>query len=367
MFGLGNKKENNKSEKKKETESVESAQDVQVRSMPEKFLGIKPGKNSGTKKVLKSSIQRKSGQKTSKDKFERPQESGVKRNIVIGIVVIIVLGVGMASVAFFIVRGLSEPDVAPVSNNEPVSVNTPTVNPPVQQPPIVEEPIVTEEEVDEEETQNVDNSETVVVPEDLPPVVQKSMVNLDPDEDDLSAPEETLFGTSSGIADTDSDGFSDGAEVLNLFDPRFGGGAKLADSNSVKTYISNKYSYKVLVPTSWIEEVIGTTESFVRFTSENGDGFFEISVEDNITGSLHAKEWYQNQFSVVGDINLDIVQGENISGVMSPDGLVAYFVSGNDVYTLTYNPAGSSQLQYTTIFKMMVRSFTLFDNPLGRS
>lgn len=366
MFGLGKKKDTSDNKKKDSKQStVEPAQDVQVRAMPEKFLGVKPGKASTAKKPSKPVIQHKSDASTTKGSFERPQDAGVKRNIIIGVAVIVIIGGGMATAAFFVVRGLSEPDSVPLNNNEPVAMQD-------QQPDAIpSQPINKEnnpEEVVETPTVSEPIEEPIVPQEDVPvitPVLpQEPQINLDPDNDGLSAPEETLFGTSSGIADTDGDGYDDGAEVLNLFDPRFPDGAQLADSNSVKTYLSNEYNYKLLLPTSWIEEAIGTSGSFVRFTSENGDGFFEVSVEENTTGALHAREWYQTEFSVVGNVSLGVVQGQNISGVISPDGLVAYFVNGEEVYTLTYNPAGSTQLQYTTVFKMMINSFMIFENPL---
>lgn len=379
MFGLGEKKskdiaEGEKQNSKKVT-TVDPAQDVEVRTMPEKFLGVKPAKKSlfGGKRSSapkKELSVRSYDSKNTKTQFDKPEDQGIKRNIIVGVVVIVVLGVGMAVAAFFVVRSLNN-DTIPEGEVVPV-VEMPLqqdVQPIEQQEPVIQEPIV-EELVIEEETpvteepifEDIELYEPGDSPEAFP---SQPEINLDPDGDGLMAPEETLFGTSSGNSDTDADGYLDGSEVINLFDPRFGEGAKLADSNSVKTYLSTDSQYKVLVPTSWIEEVIGTTNTFVRFTADNGDGFFEITTEGNTTGVLDAREWYREQFSVVGDVNLATIEGQNISGILSPDGLVAYFVSQDTVYMLTYNPAGAVQLRYPTIFKMMVRSFTLFDNPLS--
>ena len=193
---------------------------------------------------------------------------------------------------------------------------------------------------------------------------------LDVDKDLLTVEEERLFGTSDTNFDYDGDGFLDGQEVLNMFDPRFGQGALLADSTSVKTYISDEFGYKIFVPTSWVEKKL-EPKSTIRFisnspVSQGGIGeFVDITVESNVGGFSTVEEWYVSQFPGVdsGAVTSVPAQG-GMFGIMSPDGMSAFFMANNLIYSMIYTPSADSNAYFETVFNMMARSFTLFDDSL---
>ena len=67
------------------------------------------------------------------------------------------------------------------------------------------------------------------------------MAAEDPDQDGLTDVWEAVFQTNPGRADTDGDGFSDGEEIRQGFDPRQSGGIRLKDTDVDEDGLSDRF------------------------------------------------------------------------------------------------------------------------------
>ena len=115
----------------------------------------------------------------------------------------------------------------------------------------------------------------------------------DRDRDTMPDIEEALYGTKPGISDTDKDGFLDGQELANAYNPLEKNSNKILDSGLVKVYNNPTYRYSVYYPASWKVIPLGGSDQEMTFVSDNKE-FVEIAVMDNPEG-LTAVDWYLNQ------------------------------------------------------------------------
>lgn len=176
----------------------------------------------------------------------------------------------------------------------------------------------------------------------------------DTDSDALTDIEEDLYGTRVNRADSDADGYMDGEEVNNLYDPL--GNGKLSQSPQIAIYESSVYDYAFMYPASWPTE-IDNSKSLI-LTSETGE-FMEVFVSDNADG-LSAKDWYKKQFPDQKVDTLTEVTGQKgLKGVMSIDGSTVYFTDSTLAYGITYKIGAKDEESYSTTFKMLYASFTL--------
>lgn len=196
--------------------------------------------------------------------------------------------------------------------------------------------------------------------EDIVPVISRG---VDSDGDRLTDSEEILFSTSAQFPDSDLDGFDDGVEILRLYDPTQGRSALLKDSPLVREYVNTSFGYAVMFPSSWSITSFDANQRETVFLSGTGETF-EVLVLVNSFGTEDARVWYSNQFqgSLPGDVSTIVING--LSGVMSSDGLNVYFVSGDNVFVLTYSLENASSFEYFTTFGMFMNSFRVFDSNL---
>ena len=75
----------------------------------------------------------------------------------------------------------------------------------------------------------------------------------DQDRDGLSDAKEAIYGTNATKFDTDDDGFSDGEEVRNGFDPTVPGQAKITDNEILMANLTVQYF-------EWAREVSGVSD-----------------------------------------------------------------------------------------------------------
>jgi len=187
-----------------------------------------------------------------------------------------------------------------------------------------------------------------------------AQAGVDADGDLLTDLEETaVFATNINKSDTDGDGYSDGAEVLNLYNPA--GVGKLADSGLIAEYLNGKYGYVVFYPKSFhLEDQLGGDNVF--FFS-GVDGSIQILTQDN-PDKEDIKSWYAR---LVGTPAADITQTvsatkNNLEYIYSPDGLTAYVTlsgGGGKIFVLTYSPEESGAIQFKTVLQIMINSFQL--------
>ena len=179
----------------------------------------------------------------------------------------------------------------------------------------------------------------------------------DTDEDGLTDSEEAVYQTNVNMKDTDGDSYYDGAEVASGFDPAKGGGAKLADSTSIKTYSNPGAGYSAPYPAGWAAGAAGEGGSDVMFTSTTGE-FIQISVQEN-TARQPVLDWYLSQSPPIDQtkVNTAVINGK--SAVLSPDNLNIYIGDGSRVIVATYNPGTKTQISFGKTFQYMYQHLTI--------
>lgn len=206
-------------------------------------------------------------------------------------------------------------------------------------------------------------SETEVeVPESLaidatlsfPAIVQSDTVDIDSDQ--LTDKEEALFETDSGGFDTDGDGYFDGQEVFNLYDPKGAAPSRLIDSGLVREYVNPSSRYRLYHPLSWQVGSVDTVGNHVLFSNVEGD-FIEIR-----TFAISPGEQFNTWFGkhVKGQRITDIVKFKNrfkVDAWKRRDDLVAYFMDETNVHVVIFQPAELGPVSYRHVMKMLVQSF----------
>ncbi|MFA6322953.1 MAG: hypothetical protein WCX71_05825 [Candidatus Buchananbacteria bacterium] len=213
-------------------------------------------------------------------------------------------------------------------------ITTPTSTSPAEVPAESETPVV-------EPNSEANNS--------APPALA-----LDADNDLLTAQEEKLFGTSANKADTDSDGYLDGGEILSGYNP-LKPGKKLANSGLFEDY-KNSY-FSVMYPKSWRLKISDQQGTEVLFISGLGE-FVEVLVIDN-PQALSLNDWLKQQFGSAMPAMTSLTVN-NLTGLRESNDLKYYFVKNNDnsrVYLLTYNIGNATEANFMTTFSAMVKSF----------
>ncbi|MFA5126699.1 MAG: hypothetical protein WC465_01690 [Patescibacteria group bacterium] len=180
------------------------------------------------------------------------------------------------------------------------------------------------------------------------------IVNLDIDNDGLTDLEETLYKTDSQVADTDKDGYSDGQEIVSLYNPLVSGG-RLSDSGLVSKYTNSSFSYELLYPKAWLVKSLNEDRSQVSLISDAGTGeTMDISVVPN-TEHLELADWRKTLYSNNQDM-------ENFSvasrpALRSQDGRQVLLVTYDNVYTIIYDTTADRNFMAT--FNMILGSFKL--------
>jgi hypothetical protein len=159
------------------------------------------------------------------------------------------------------------------------------------------------------------------------------------------------------MADSDGDGYQDGSEVINGYDPVVAG-STLEQTGRARRY--NHPLYSLLYPSSWElrDQSPGSVE--VLFMSGSGE-FIEVLIIQNLSNQT-LDQWFDQQFPQLAQTELDRVSFVGINGIIHPDGLSYYLVSSANpasIYLVTYNTAGISGARYTSTLRFMVNSFRL--------
>ncbi len=180
--------------------------------------------------------------------------------------------------------------------------------------------------------------------------------SVDTDNDNLNDVEETVLGTDPGKWDTDGDGYYDGQEVNNLYNPLGFAPVKIIDSGLVKDYVNSVWSYRIYYPANWLPAAVDSTQNEVIFTAANGD-FISVETYQEESGENFAN-WFARMAK--GQHYTDLISYTNRfqeEGHERLDKLVTYFEKDKKVYVLIYHPVNSGSIFYRNLMQMMVNSF----------
>lgn len=180
--------------------------------------------------------------------------------------------------------------------------------------------------------------------------------SADIDSDSLTDMEEEIYSTDSGNFDTDADGYYDGQEVQNLYNPAGSAPVKLIDSGLVREYVNPIWQYRVYYPAAWESGVVDADARQVLFNSITGD-FIEVAV-DSMQAGEDFSAWFGRQAKEQKFSDLTSFTNRfKESGYKRQDGLVAYFIRDKSVYILLYNPGVTGFISFRHIMEMMAQSF----------
>jgi hypothetical protein len=300
----------------------------EIHTMPEKLIGAPAGRAPVVREVIVT--------KEQKAPLPIPPKPKKKKGNLILVItlVVVLLGVGTSLVILYVPFGKK----VPVAN---LNVNIPP-------PPPVNVNVNENENVNE----NVNENANANVP---PPPPAPPRSGPDADSDGLTDIEETtIYMSNPNNTDTDGDSFSDGNEVLHLFDPIKPSPALLKDSPNIRTSNNAAEGYTALTPASWSERGVGKDQYFVDAPSGE---FFEILATDK-PQTQSIMDWYlaTSPDAKAGDVTQFKTYKAHLNAVRSADRLTAYIDLGNEVLTVTYNPNGNTDYNFLTTFEMVIAS-----------
>jgi len=284
-----------------------------------------------------------------------------------GLIIIIsgavILLIASAALYYFLFRKPSititeEPSLVEQNNQTEESGQTEEANQTTETPDIIADAdnvATTLPSDDEIATTTMATSTPEVLPTEAEPGLN---LGLDSDNDGLTDIEEILLSADANLPDTDGDGYPDGSELINLYNPA--GQGKLTANPNISLYENKTFAYDLLYPSAWQTTVNGGDDSLMFKTGDNQ--FVQIIVQPNVNKQT-LDAWFMEQLGVLTINETDRVNGSNWSGIKSPDGLNIYLMDKkqNYIFSLTYNPGGGNVLEYTNIFQMMAKSFNLKD------
>lgn len=339
---------------KKDTPVNVSENDLDIQKIPDIFYG---GNNPV---IYEQSVK---GQSTaaaapgriaqSSEKFPLPAVSSQKRRSILVILIVIlgILVVGGAS-AYYIYqyRSAQHPttnqstSVSKTSSSTAINTIRPTSTPGIS---------------------TSTTSSTILPPTSTPSLVSNFLefppVNLgntaDTDLDQLTDVEEVMYAIDSGTWDTDKDGYYDGQEVLNLYNPKGFAPVKLIDSGLVREYVNPLSGYRMYYPLQWQKGSVDTEEKQVLFSSISGE-YIEVRVFQKSLGDTFQK-WFQlnapnEQFNLL----TPFTNRFGVNGLQRNDGLVSYFDTSSTVFVILYHQRDvSAPIPYRSTVEMVVQSF----------
>lgn len=265
----------------------------------------------------------------------------------------------LTGVVFLLVVGLiSWYYLSPVLNKPaPPTIITPEPKPEVEQP-VVEIPpeeVVLEEEVATSTQEEVETPISLVGQTlQFPTILLANSSDID--SDSMTDLEEEVFGTDSGTWDTDGDGYYDGQELYNLYNPAGIAPMKIIDSGLAKEYVNPIWQYRVYYPAQWQVGEVDNEKKAVLFSAITGD-YVEVFVS-----SKDASETFEDWFAraAIGQSYADLQPFTNRfqeSGWKRNDDLVAYFVIDQSVFVLVYNPGVTGSVPFRHVMQTMAQSF----------
>ncbi|MEK7084560.1 MAG: hypothetical protein AAB932_04965 [Patescibacteria group bacterium] len=178
----------------------------------------------------------------------------------------------------------------------------------------------------------------------------------DLDNDELTDVEEELFGTDSGAWDTDSDGYYDGQEVANLYNPKGTAPIRIIDSGLIREYQNPVFGYRVYYPLSWEAAAVDSGAETVLISAAEGDYLAFHAIRKQAGESFQA--WFGRV--AIGERFTNLRPFTNRfaqAGYMRNDGLVAYVEDADAVFVIIYQPGPAPSIPYRHVMQMAVASF----------
>lgn len=197
-----------------------------------------------------------------------------------------------------------------------------------------------------------------------PPAPTLPPGGLDSDSDGLSDVEEGIFGSSVRNPDTDGDGFLDGNEVFNLYNPSAKAPVRLGDSGLVTSTVSSS-GWSLLTPKTWI---VSTSADHAGATIQTGTGeSFVIRITPLAQDQSMMTMFLADHPGLVSSDARELKTKSGLDGLATPDGKQAVFAWKDHVWSVSYDMGTQPFMNYRTTFEMMLNSLTLTGAPIVAS
>lgn len=328
----------------------EMAPKLRINAIPEAFYG---GKNPAvyTPKINDASITEKENNTTeileSSTKTVTPPSK--KGWLVVGISIVMLLVIGVTTLYY-----LHDAGILFTPNDEDAVQVDPEPEPiPEPEPEPLPEP--EPEPVPEPEPEPPAPTTTPQLPGiQFPPVIREDSPDLDFDE--LTDAEELLYGTDPGIWDTDEDGYYDGQEVLNLYNPLGFAPVRIIDSAVVQEYINPVWQYRLYYPNGWTVGSVDAAAREVLLSTLSGDYIAVYVREKEVDESFRewlVREKINQRFTDIRSIETAF----DVSAYERSDHLVSYFVTDTEVFILAYYPVDPTTISYRRTMELVTQSF----------
>ncbi len=217
--------------------------------------------------------------------------------------------------------------------------------------------VIARNEQGESEASNEAMVQTSALPPPPPTIEPLPPAGLDTDSDGITDLEEMLFGTDARNPDTDSDGFLDGNEVFNLYNPNGRAPAKLMDSGYVRT-VSGNIGWQMTIPKDWNLTIDSPDGSQASIASTQGEAF-AITVED-YDNNQNIIDWYMAQYPDVDKaMILSYKSKGGYEGIIGADLLTTYIPWNGKIFIFTYQMNKQSFINFRTVYSMMLNSLEL--------
>lgn len=294
------------------------------------------------------------------EKFRRQPAKSDKGKLILGISGAVFLSLLIAgAVVFFTMAEAPETTPPPASPSQQAAVSEEIAAEEKETPSPAATAESQEETPDTKEEVSEESAPAPAIP--VPQIIPSS---LDVDGDGLTNTEEFLYKTSRNRADSDEDGYVDGLEVLNLYNPAGTAPVRLMDSELVLLYQNESFGYQIFYPAEWLVRPIDASNREIIFRADSGE-FIQVIVNENPEG-LSARQWYLEQSQGLAPRQIESFSNDFFLGIISPDQLTLYLTlketpKPQALYIITYNIGTRSEANFKTTFKMMAKSFA----PLG--
>lgn len=185
---------------------------------------------------------------------------------------------------------------------------------------------------------------------------------MDTDNDGLTDLEEDLYGTDPTLPDTDQDGWPDGWEIVNMYDPTSGMAGRLADSPQVTGFRNSRYGYAVLHPQVWVVQSVDRTDpKEIVVTSATGEYINILSLVISGTEIVDEQSLMQAiRAQYPGGDRHKLLPLENKFGawaVTTEDGLTAFVGKGTSLWVFRYEPGLRNNVNFSRTMAMMASGF----------
>lgn len=262
----------------------------------------------------------------------KKKTSGTKALLIAGGIILIALAIG----GYILLRS--------VQKNQPVSETKTSVVLPQPSSQTSEETLPTET--------------TQPAGEVASPFQKAVTPGVDTDSDGLTdVEEEKVYGTDSHLPDTDGDGFLDGNEVFNRYDPNsVKPGATLLSSNVIQ--VLDTYSFRISYPFKWIAN-----------PTQANNYIISVGSGEKITLELIKKDeaqvlssWYV--LTKQESAPTETKNKNGISLIISRDQLTSYVDLGSYVLVVIYDTGTVGTIDYLQTIKMITNTIELKKVPV---